>query len=98
LGTIQKKPLDLFINNVNKHLATSDAIDLLSKLLVVDHNERLSAKEAMAHPYFDPVRDFVVQQHDQLAAQLKEEIIYRAEVDKQIAEHQSSEDGGDVVY
>jgi len=98
IGNHPKKPLDLFINNVNKHHATYDVIDLILKLLVVYHNEHLSGTEAMAHPYFDPVRDFVVQQHDQLAAQLKEEIIYRAEVDKQIAEHQSSEDGGDVVY
>ncbi|KAH3759134.1 casein kinase II catalytic subunit [Pelomyxa schiedti] len=32
-------------------------LDLLNKLLVYDHNARASAAEAMAHPYFDPVRN-----------------------------------------
>lgn len=97
IGNHKKKGLDLYINNVNKHLATDDAVDLLSKLLVVDHNERLSAKEAMAHPYFDPVRSYVVTQHDQLAEQLKEEMVYRDQVDKQYEQH-GSEELSDVVY
>ncbi len=29
-----------------------EALDLLDKLLRYDHRERLSAKEAMDHPYF----------------------------------------------
>jgi casein kinase II subunit alpha len=36
----------------NKPFAVSAAIDLLDKLLRYDHQERLTAKEAMAHPYF----------------------------------------------
>lgn len=32
-------------------------IDFLDKLLKYDHQERLTALEAMAHPYFDPVRE-----------------------------------------
>ncbi|MGP7733742.1 protein kinase domain-containing protein [Oceanimonas smirnovii] len=32
------------------------ALDLLQKTLKVDHQERLTAKEAMEHPYFDEVR------------------------------------------
>ena len=32
-------------------------IDFVSKLLRYDHQERLSAKEAMSHPYFAPVRE-----------------------------------------
>ena len=29
-----------------------EALDLLDKLLRYDHRERLSAREAMEHPYF----------------------------------------------
>ena len=32
------------------------ALDLLDKCLRYDHQERLTAAEAQAHPYFDPVR------------------------------------------
>lgn len=37
------------------HFAEDDALDLLSKLLRFDKEERLTAKEALAHPYFEPV-------------------------------------------
>ena len=33
-----------------------ESIDLLSKILRYNHKERLTAKEAMAHTYFDPIR------------------------------------------
>jgi len=33
-----------------------DALDLLTRLLVYDHSRRLTAREAMAHPFFDEVR------------------------------------------
>lgn len=36
-----------------------EALDLLDKLLVYDHDKRLTAQEAMAHPFFDDVRDRV---------------------------------------
>jgi casein kinase II subunit alpha len=35
---------------------SSQALDLLNKLLVYDHDERLTAQQAMQHPYFDVVR------------------------------------------
>jgi casein kinase II subunit alpha len=34
-----------------------EAIDFLDKLLRYDHQTRLTAKEAMNHPYFYPVRE-----------------------------------------
>lgn len=34
------------------------ALDLLGKLLRYDHHERLTAEEAMHHPYFEIVRHF----------------------------------------
>jgi len=37
-------------------LATPDALDLLSKMLIYDHMERITPKEALKHPYFDPIR------------------------------------------
>lgn len=36
-----------------------DGLNLIDKLLVYDHVERLTAKEAMMHPFFDVVRDKV---------------------------------------
>ena len=33
-----------------------DAFDLLKRMLVVDHANRITAKEALAHPFFDPLR------------------------------------------
>lgn len=39
------------------NLSTSAAIDFLDRLLRYDHAERLTAEEAMQHPYFQPVRD-----------------------------------------
>lgn len=33
-----------------------EALDLAEKLLVVDHRDRLSAEEALKHPFFDSVR------------------------------------------
>ena len=31
------------------------AIDLLDKMLELDHTKRLSAEEAMKHPFFEPI-------------------------------------------
>lgn len=39
----------------NQHLVSAEAIDFLDKLLRYDHAERLTAREAMDHPYFYPV-------------------------------------------
>lgn len=35
--------------------ATEEAIDLVEKLLVYDHKKRLTAKEALNHPYFSKI-------------------------------------------
>lgn len=35
----------------------SETVDFLDRLLRYDHQERLTAKEAMAHAYFNPVRE-----------------------------------------
>nr|CDS32482.1 kc2a neucr casein kinase II alpha chain [Hymenolepis microstoma] len=48
-------PWQSFVNDKNKEFATEDAIDLIDKLLVYDHNRRLNVKKAMEHPFFHPV-------------------------------------------
>lgn len=55
LGRHTRKAWQRFVTADNTHLVSPDAIDLLDKLLRYDHQERLSPKEAMAHPYFAPV-------------------------------------------
>jgi casein kinase II subunit alpha len=52
LGSHSKKDWNKFVTSENKHLASPEACDLLDKLLRYDHQERLTAREAMTHPYF----------------------------------------------
>lgn len=54
-----RKKWSSFITEDNKRLVTPDALDLLDKLLVFDHQKRLTASEAMAHPYFNPIRKMI---------------------------------------
>lgn len=64
---IAKIPLVSLVNKKNQAYATRDAIDLLSKLLIYDHNLRITAREALMHPYFkhnDLFRHFI--DHHQL--------------------------------
>ena len=51
------KPWAKFIKADNQALCNEDALDLLSKMLVFDHSERILPKEALEHRYFDPVRN-----------------------------------------
>lgn len=53
---LPRKPWSTFVRKDNEHMAHAEAIDFLDKLLKYDHQERLTAKEAMDHPYFNPVR------------------------------------------
>mmetsp|Transcript_3190 Transcript_3190/g.8438 ORF Transcript_3190/g.8438 Transcript_3190/m.8438 type:complete len:421 (+) Transcript_3190:663-1925(+) len=57
VGTHSRKPWTKFVNADNQHLTSPEAFDLLSKLLRYDHQERPTCQEAMAHPYFDIVRE-----------------------------------------
>ncbi|KAG6841866.1 Homeobox protein HD-6 [Blastosporella zonata] len=45
-----------FITADNQPLASVEAMDLLDKLLKYDHQERLTAREAQAHVFFNSVR------------------------------------------
>ena len=54
-----KQPFQSFVNQKNQHMISEEALDLLSKMLVYDKNLRINCKDAMAHPYFDPVREYL---------------------------------------
>uniref|UniRef100_A0A0D9ZDJ6 Casein kinase II subunit alpha n=1 Tax=Oryza glumipatula TaxID=40148 RepID=A0A0D9ZDJ6_9ORYZ len=56
VGRHNRKSWSMFVNSGNRHLASPEAIDFVDRLLRYDHQERPTAKEAMAHPYFNPVR------------------------------------------
>nr|GMC66315.1 casein kinase II subunit alpha-2 [Ipomoea batatas] len=56
VGRHNRMPWSKFINADNQHLVSPEAIDFLEKLLRYDHQDRLTAREAMDHPYFLLVR------------------------------------------
>ena len=49
---VKKSNWDEYINEKNKYLISDDALDLLNKLLEIDYQKRITAKEALNHPYF----------------------------------------------
>ena len=52
-----RRPWYRFINDSNKHLSgNEEIIDLIDNLLKYDHQERLTAREAMGHNWFIPIR------------------------------------------
>lgn len=55
LGRHPKKQWNKFINPDVQHLCSEEGLNFLSRLLVYDHMDRVTAKEAMEHPYFLPV-------------------------------------------
>jgi casein kinase II subunit alpha len=56
LGRFPKKNWQSFVNADNQRFISKEALDFLDGLLRYDHQERLTAKEAMDMAYFDPVR------------------------------------------
>lgn len=57
VGERSRKPWIKFRNEENAHLFHPDAIDLIDRMIVYDHQKRISAKDALAHPFFDSVRE-----------------------------------------
>lgn len=53
------KSFRAFITPENINLVFPEGIDLLNKILKYNHSERLVAKEAKEHGYFNPVRHLV---------------------------------------
>ncbi|BGP18716.1 hypothetical protein JCM10213_009194 [Rhodosporidiobolus nylandii] len=56
LGKHSRKPWTRFVTSENQRYVSNEAISLLDQLLQYDQVARPTAKEAMAHPYFDSVR------------------------------------------
>ncbi|KAH0947187.1 hypothetical protein HN011_004033 [Eciton burchellii] len=55
LGRHSRKRWERFVHSENQHLVSPESLDFLDKLLRYDHYERLTAREAMEHPYFYPI-------------------------------------------
>jgi casein kinase II subunit alpha len=53
-----KRPWASFISAGTPH-ATPEAMDLLDKMLAFDHEKRITARDAMLHAFFDPIRSAV---------------------------------------
>ena len=60
----EKQPWTNFVTGKNQHMISPEALDLLDKMLVYDKNERINCRDGMAHPYFDPIRDFIKKQDE----------------------------------
>jgi casein kinase II subunit alpha len=45
------------VRSIKRNKANEDAIDLMKKLLTVDHAVRITAAEALEHPFFGPIRE-----------------------------------------
>mmetsp|Transcript_15937 Transcript_15937/g.20135 ORF Transcript_15937/g.20135 Transcript_15937/m.20135 type:complete len:80 (-) Transcript_15937:88-327(-) len=56
LLNFSKKDWCKFVNVKNEDLVDEDVFDLLTKMLTIDHTERITAKEAIEHPFFNEVR------------------------------------------
>ncbi|CDW86640.1 UNKNOWN [Stylonychia lemnae] len=56
LKNYPKVEFEEFINKNNKSVVTELGLDLLKRMLVYDKNQRITPKDAMKHPYFDPVK------------------------------------------
>lgn len=55
LGRHSRKRWERFVHSENQHLVSVEALDFLDKLLRYDHQDRLTAREAMDHCYFYPI-------------------------------------------
>ncbi|GMH41296.1 hypothetical protein BSKO_09206 [Bryopsis sp. KO-2023] len=56
IGRRRRRPWTKFLTERNEALITPELLDLLDKLLRYDHQERLTSREAMNHPFFANVR------------------------------------------
>jgi casein kinase II subunit alpha len=52
-----RKPWTRFVTPDTAKYCSPEALDLLDNMLRYDHAERITARDAMQHPYFKPIRD-----------------------------------------
>ena len=55
MGRHSRKKWERYVSSDNSDLVTPEALDFLDKLLRYDHQDRLTAREAMEHPYLYPI-------------------------------------------
>lgn len=55
LSRFPVKPWTRFINVDSCNIAHEESVDLLDKMLVYDHSQRILPREAFSHPYFKPL-------------------------------------------
>lgn len=63
-----RKRWERFVHSDNQHLVSPEALDFLDKLLRYDHADRLTAREAMAQPYFAPIVNGQMNLHNSTVA------------------------------
>lgn len=56
LGRYPEVPLSSFVDDGNRHLVSAEGLDFLARLLQYDMADRPTAREALNHPYLEPVR------------------------------------------
>ena len=54
---IRSQPLARWLSRMTERHIPSNAVDLLSKFFTYNPKQRITAFEALAHPYFDELRD-----------------------------------------
>ncbi len=52
ISGFKKRNFADFVSEENKNLATNEAVDLVTRLLTFDPIARVSAKDALDHPFF----------------------------------------------
>lgn len=55
MGRHSRKRWERYVTSDNSNLVSQEALDFLDRLLRYDHQDRLTAREAMEHPYLHPV-------------------------------------------
>ena len=60
----EKKEWKSFVNENNKYLINDDVLDLLNKMLTFDPSERIKAKDALNHPYFNDLKKLSINNNE----------------------------------
>merc|ERR1712130_367472 len=87
LSRYQRKPWTKFVNNYNKKYMSNESLDFVDRLLRYDHNNRLTPREAMAHSYFKPIREY----HSQKKSEKVKDAIDQKQAEQKNSEKEKNE-------